>query len=106
MNFDVSDEQRLVLDEVDRACRELRPFEDEAYLAGRFNEHLAPIFKKAQLLGLPISRMYGEGQGADVLTYALSLERIGREGTAVRTFLSGNAFLARVTIQKWAVDAQ
>src|SRR5438094_801619 len=29
MNFDVSDEQRLVLDEVDRACRELRPFEDK-----------------------------------------------------------------------------
>src|SRR5436309_12471523 len=102
MNFDVSDEQRLVLDEVDRACRELRPFEDEAYLAGRFNEHLAPIFKKAQLLGLPISRMYGDGQGADVLTYALALERIGREGTGVRTFLSGHVSLGQVTIQKWA----
>jgi len=70
MNFEVSDEQRFVLDEVDRACRELRPLEDEAYMAGKFNEHLAPIFRKAQLLGLPISRRYGEGQGADVLTYA------------------------------------
>ena len=106
MNFDVSDEQRLVLDEVDRACRELRPFEDEAYLAGRFNEHLAPIFKKAQLLGLPISRMYGDGQGADVLTYALALERIGREGTGVRTFLSGHVSLGQVTIQKWASEEQ
>ncbi len=106
MNFDVSDEQRLVLDEVDRACRELRPFEDEAYLAGRFNEHLAPIFRKAQLLGLPISRMYGDGQGADVLTYALALERIGREGTGVRTFLSGHVSLGQVTIQKWASEQQ
>ncbi|OLC63146.1 hypothetical protein AUH73_02820, partial [archaeon 13_1_40CM_4_53_4] len=106
MNFDVSDEQRLVLDEVDRACRELRPFEDEAYLAGRFNEHLAPIFRKAQLLGLPISRMYGDGQGADVLTYALALERIGREGTGVRTFLSGHVSLGQVTIQKWASEEQ
>ena len=106
MNFDVSDEQRLVLDEVDRACRELRPFEDEAYLGGRFNEHLAPIFKKAQLLGLPISRMYGDGQGADVLTYALALERIGREGTGVRTFLSGHVSLGQVTIQKWASEEQ
>ena len=106
MNFDVSDEQRLVLDEVDRACRELRPFEDEAYLAGRFNEHLAPIFKKAQLLGLPISRRYGDGQGADVLTYALALERIGREGTGVRTFLSGHVSLGQVTIQKWASEEQ
>ncbi len=84
MNFDVSDEQRLVLDEVDRACREL----------------------KAQLLGLPISRMYGDGQGADVLTYALALERIGREGTGVRTFLSGHVSLGQVTIQKWASEEQ
>jgi len=106
MNFEVSDEQRFVLDEVDRACRELRPLEDEAYLAGRFNDHLAPIFRKAQLLGLPISRRYGEGQGADVLTYALALERIGQEGTGVRTFLSGHVSLGQVTVQKWASEDQ
>jgi len=106
MNFEVSDEQRFVLDEVDRACRELRPLEDEAYLAGRFNDHLAPIFRKAQLLGLPISRRYGEGQGADVLTYALALERIGQEGTGVRTFLSGHVSLGQVTVQKWASEEQ
>ena len=106
MNFEVSDEQRFVLDEVDRACRELRPLEDEAYLAGRFNDHLAPIFRKAQLLGLPISRRYGEGQGADVLTYALALERIGQEGTGVRTFLSGHISLGQVTVQKWASEEQ
>ena len=106
MNFDVSEEQKLVLDEVDRACRELRPFEDEAYLAGKFNQHLGPIFSKAQLLGLPISKRYGAGQGADVLTYALALERIGREGTGVRTFLSGHVSLGQVTIQKWADEDQ
>jgi alkylation response protein AidB-like acyl-CoA dehydrogenase len=106
MNFDVSDEQRFVLDEVDRACRELRPLEDEAYLAGKFNDHLASIFRKAQLLGLPISRRYGDGQGADVLTYALALERIGQEGTGVRTFLSGHVSLGQVTVQKWANEEQ
>ncbi len=106
MNFEISDEQKLVLDEVDRACRELRPFEDEAYLAGRFNQHLSPIFSKAQLLGLPISKRYGAGQGADVLTYALALERIGQEGTGVRTFLSGHVSLGQVTIQKWADEEQ
>ncbi len=106
MNFDVSDEQRFLLDEVDRACRELRPLEDEAYLTGKFNDRLAPIFRKAQLLGLPISRRYGEGQGADVLTYALALERIGQEGTGVRTFLSGHVSLGQVTVQKWASEEQ
>ncbi len=106
MNFDVSEEQRLILEEVDRACRELRPFEDEAYLASRFNQHLVPIFKKAKLLGLPISRLYGEGQGADILTYALALERIGREGTGVRTFLSGHVSLGQLTVQKWGSEEQ
>ncbi len=106
MNFEISDEQKLVLDEVDRACRELRPSEDEAYLAGRFNQHLSPIFSNAQLLGLPISKRYGAGQGADVLTYALALERIGQEGTGVRTFLSGHVSLGQVTIQKWANEEQ
>jgi alkylation response protein AidB-like acyl-CoA dehydrogenase len=106
MNFEISDDQRLILDEVDRACNELRPFEDEAYLANRFNEHLIPIFKRAQLLGLPISRRFGVGQGADVLTYALALERIGMEGTGVRTFLSGHVSLGQVTIQKWGTEEQ
>ena len=106
MNFEISEEQRLVLDEVDRACKELRPFEDESYLAGKFNEHLVPIFKKAQLLGLPISRRFGAGQGADVLTYVLALERIGQEGTGVRTFLSGHVSLGQITLQKWATEEQ
>ncbi len=106
MNFEVSEEQKLVLDEVDRACKELRPFEDQAYLEGKFNEHLVPIFRKAQLLGLPISRRYGEGQGADVLTYSLALERIGQEGTGVRTFLSGHVSLGQITIQKWGSEEQ
>ncbi len=106
MNFDVSEEQKLILEEVDRACRELRPFEDEAYLAGKFNQYLVPIFKKAQLLGLPISRLYGEGQGADILTYALALERIGREGTGVRTFMSGHVSLGQLTVQKWGSEEQ
>src|SRR5215471_20210715 len=106
MKLGVSDEQQLILNEVDRACREIRPLEDQAYLSGRFNENLVPIFKRAQLLGLPISRKYGEGQGADILTYALALERIGQEGTGVRTFLSGHVSLGQMTLQKWGNEAQ
>src|SRR5262245_52660649 len=106
MNFEVSDEQEIILDEVDRACEELRPLEDAAYLSGSFNQHLVPIFKRAQLLGLPISRKYGEGQGADILTYALALERIGQEGTGVRTFLSGHVSLGQMTLQKWGNEQQ
>ncbi|HZD12201.1 MAG TPA: acyl-CoA dehydrogenase family protein, partial [Candidatus Binatus sp.] len=106
MNFEVSAEQKLILDEVDRACKELRPYEDQAYLNNKFNDRLVPIFNRAQLLGLPVSRKYGNGQGADILTYALALERIGKEGTGVRTFLSGHVSLGQLTIQKWGSEQQ
>src|SRR5579871_513876 len=101
MNFEVSEEQKLILNVVDEACKKIRPIEDKCYLEHRFNDKVLPIFKDAHLLGLPVSRNYGEGQGADALTYALALERIGREGTGVRTFFSGHTSLGQLTLQKW-----
>ena len=106
MNFEVSDEQKIILEVVDSACRRIRPIEDKCYLEHRFNDKVLPIFKEAHLLGLPISRSYGEGQGADALTYALALERVGREGTGVRTFFSGHTSLGQSTLQKWGNEEQ
>lgn len=64
------------------------------------------LFGDAHLLGLPISRSYGDGQGVDMVTYALALERIGREGTGVRTFFSGHTSLGMLTVQRWGDEAQ
>lgn len=101
MNFDVSDEQKLVLNVVDEACRKIRPIEDRCYVEHKFNDQVMNIFNEAHLLGLPISKQYGDGQGADALTYALALERVGKEGTGVRTFFSGHTSLGQSTLQKW-----
>ncbi|MDH2899809.1 MAG: acyl-CoA dehydrogenase family protein [archaeon] len=106
MNFEISDEQRLVLKVVDEACKKIRPIEDKCYLEHKFNDKVLPIFKNAHLLGLPISGKYGEGQGADALTYALALERVGQEGTGVRTFFSGHTSLGQLTLQKWGSEEQ
>lgn len=106
MNFEVSEEQRLILEQVDRVCREIRPIEDRCYLEQRFNDKVREKFASAHLLGLPISRKYGDGQGSDMLTYALALERIGREGTGVRTFFSAHTSLGALTIQRWGTDEQ
>src|SRR5487761_272379 len=106
MNFEISDEQKLILDVVDEACKKIRPIEDKCYLEHRFNDSVLPVFKEAHLLGLPISRKYGEGQDADSLTYVLALERVGREGTGVRTFFSGNTSLGQSTLQKWGSEEQ
>lgn len=106
MNFDVSEEQSLILDQVDRVCRQIRPIEDKCYLERRLNNQIRPVFAKAHLLGLPISRKYGDGQGADMMTYALAIERIGREGTGVRTFFSVHISLCQLTIQMWGSEEQ
>ena len=106
MNFDVSEEQALMLEQVDRACKEFRPIEDKHYLEHKINDQVRPFFAKAHLLGLPVSRKYGDGQGADMMTYALAVERIGREGTGLRTFFSVHMALGQMTIQHWGSDEQ
>src|SRR5579862_8693600 len=106
MNFDLTDEQKLILGVVEETCQKIRPIEDRFYVERRFNDRVLPIFKEAHLLGLPISRDYGDGQGADALTYALVLERVGREGTGIRTFFSGHVSLGQLTLQKWGSEGQ
>lgn len=106
MNLSISDEQKLLLGVVDEACKKIRPIEDKCYLEKKFNDSVKPTFKAAHLLGLPVSSEYGEGQGADALTYALALERVGMEGTGVRTFFSGHTSLGQLTLQKWGSDEQ
>ncbi len=106
MDFDVSEEQKQILEQVDRASRQIRPIEDKYYLERRLNDQVKPVFAKAHLLGLPVSRKYGDGQGADMVTYALAIERIGREGTGVRTFFSVHIALCQLTIQLWGNEEQ
>ncbi|HXW95384.1 MAG TPA: acyl-CoA dehydrogenase family protein [Nitrososphaerales archaeon] len=106
MNFDTSEEQEMILEQVDRVCREIRPIEDKCYLERKINDGVVSAFSKAHLLGLPISRKYGDGQGADMVTYALATERIGREGTGIRTFFSVHMGLGELTVQHWANDEQ
>jgi alkylation response protein AidB-like acyl-CoA dehydrogenase len=106
MDFDVSEEQALLLEQVDRVCKEIRPIEDKCYLERRINDQVRPVFAKAHLLGLPVSRKYGDGQGADMVSYALAIERIGREGTGLRTFFSVHMALCQMTIQHWGNEDQ
>lgn len=106
MNFEISDEQSLILKQVDRACKELRPVEDRCYLDHRYNDQTKRILGQAHVLGMPISADYGDGQGVDLLTYALALERIGREGGGVRTFVSVQTSLALMPIERWGTPEQ
>jgi alkylation response protein AidB-like acyl-CoA dehydrogenase len=93
------------LRDVDEFCRELRPAEEICYVEHKFNEQLVPLCRKYHLLGIPIREEYG-GRGADAVTYTRALDRIGMEGTGIRTFFSGHTSIGQVPIQMWGNDEQ
>ena len=105
MSFEVSSKQQDFLAKVDRVCNEIRQYEEECYLAEKMNERVIPTFSRIGMLGCPISRTQG-GLGFDMLTYALAMERIGREGSGLRTFFSVHTSIGQLVLQAWASEEQ
>src|SRR5258707_15524413 len=95
-----TDSREQLLADVDAYCRELRPVEELCYLEHRYNEQTIALAKKYNLLGIPVPVQYG-GRGADALSYARALARIGREGTGVRTFFSGPTPIGQYPINRY-----
>jgi alkylation response protein AidB-like acyl-CoA dehydrogenase len=98
-------DQKRLLDDVEAFCEELRPIEELCYVEHRFNDQVIPLARKYNLLGMPVPEAYG-GRGADTVTYARALARIGREGTGVRTFFSGHTSIGEYPIFTWGNEEQ
>jgi alkylation response protein AidB-like acyl-CoA dehydrogenase len=96
-------EQRRLLADAESFCQELREHEELCYVEHRFNNHLIPLAQKYNLLGMPVPTEYG-GRGADTVTYARALARIGQEGTGVRTFFSGHTSIGQYPIMTWGSE--
>ncbi|HEV3236281.1 MAG TPA: acyl-CoA dehydrogenase family protein [Gemmataceae bacterium] len=99
-----SESQKLLAD-VDAFCQELRPIEELCYVEHRFNDQVLTLGKKYNVLGMPVPVEYG-GRGADTVTYARALARIGREGTGPRTFFSGHTSIGEYPITTWGNEEQ
>ncbi len=99
-----ADQQQLLAD-VEAFCQEIRPIEELCYVEHRFNDQVIPLARKRNLLGMPVPKQYG-GRGADTVTYARALARIGREGTGVRTFFSGHTSIGEYPIMTWGSEEQ
>jgi alkylation response protein AidB-like acyl-CoA dehydrogenase len=99
-----SDQERLLAD-VEAFCQEIRPTEELCYVEHRFNDQVLPLARKHDLLAIPVPPAYG-GRGADTVTYARALARIGREGTGVRTFFSGHTSIGEYPILTWGNEDQ
>ncbi len=99
-----TDQDRLLAD-VEAFCQELRPSEELCYVEHRFNDQVLPLAKKHNILEMPVPTTFG-GRGADTITYARALARIGREGTGVRTFFSGHTSIGAYPILTWGNEDQ
>jgi alkylation response protein AidB-like acyl-CoA dehydrogenase len=93
-------ESRKLLEDVEAFCQEIRPDEELCYAERRYNDRVKPLALKHNILGIPVPKEYG-GRGADTVTYARALARIGREGTGVRTFFSGHTSIGEYPIMTW-----
>jgi alkylation response protein AidB-like acyl-CoA dehydrogenase len=96
-------DQRRLLDDVERFCQEIRPTEEVCYVEHRFNDQVLPLARRHDILAMPVPKEYG-GRGADTVTYARALARIGREGTGVRTFFSGHTSIGAYPILTWGSE--
>ena len=105
MNFDLSNDQKRFLKKVNDICELLREDEEKNYLNESINEKVIPFFTKIGMLGCPISKDYG-GLGYDILSYLLALERIGEEGSSMRTFFSCHTSIGQLVIQNWGNNEQ
>ncbi|MGI0102484.1 MAG: acyl-CoA dehydrogenase family protein [Nitrosotalea sp.] len=105
MNFEVSEEQKNFLKQVDHACKTIREHETKCYLEEESNDMIVPLFGKIGMLGCPISKKHG-GLGYDILTYVFALERIGREGNSLRTFFSAHTSIGQMVLQNWGNEEQ
>jgi alkylation response protein AidB-like acyl-CoA dehydrogenase len=97
--------QEKLLADVEAFCQEVRPSEELCYAEHRYNDQAIPLAKKHKILGIPVPVELG-GRGADVVTYASALARIGREGTGVRTLFSGHTSIGQLPILHWGTTDQ
>ena len=100
-----TNEQQQLLHDVNAFCEEIRPHEELCYLEHKFNDQLVPLARKYNILGMPVPKQYG-GRGASAVAYLRALARIGREGTGVRTFFSGQTSIGQAPIMAWGNDDQ
>jgi alkylation response protein AidB-like acyl-CoA dehydrogenase len=107
MDFDLTDDQRLILDTVDRLMKRHYPPDE---IRRRDATHadckdMLSTFAEAGLLALPFPETYG-GLGADRLTVVLVQERLARHGGIAAIVYGGVADFGGMSLLKYGTEEQ
>ncbi|MBI4000865.1 MAG: acyl-CoA dehydrogenase family protein [Nitrospira defluvii] len=106
MDFDPTDEQRLIRDTVRRfAEQEIMPVAAGNDRAGRFPRELVNRMAAMGFLGGPIPKEYG-GSGLDYISHAIITEEVGRADSSLRTTLSVQVSLVALSLVRWGTEEQ
>jgi butyryl-CoA dehydrogenase len=106
MNFDLTDEQRLIRETArDFADREIIPRARDNDRNERFDLDLVKRLGDMGYLGAPVAEEYG-GRGLDYLSYGLVVEEIGRADSSARTVVSVQTSLVAGSIEQWGSEDQ
>jgi short-chain 2-methylacyl-CoA dehydrogenase len=106
VNFDLSDEQRLIRDTVREFARaEVAPVAEELDRNHAFPYEIVAKLGKLGLMGIPFPQEYGGG-GADTLSYALAVEELGRIDSSVCITMASHISLGTMPIYLWGSEEQ
>jgi alkylation response protein AidB-like acyl-CoA dehydrogenase len=106
MDFELSDEQRLLRDTVrDFARQEVAPVAEELDRTKAFPYELVAKMGELGLMGIPFPEAYGGG-GADTLSYALAVEELTRIDSSVAITMAAHTSLGTTPIHLWGTDEQ
>jgi short-chain 2-methylacyl-CoA dehydrogenase len=106
MDFDLTDEQRLLRDTVrDFARQEVAPVAEELDRTKAFPYELVQKMAGLGLMGIPFPEKYGGG-GADTLAYALAVEEMTRIDSSVAITMAAHISLGTMPIYMWGTDEQ
>ena len=106
MDFDLTDEQRLLRDTVrDFARQRVAPVAEELDRTKRFPYEIVAELGELGLMGIPFPEEYGGG-GADTLSYALAVEELARIDSSVCITLAAHTSLGTMPIHLWGTAEQ
>ena len=106
MNFDQTDEQRLLEQTVrEWGAREIAPRIHELDREHRFDKNILPQMVSLGLLGISVPAEYG-GAGMDYLSLGIASEELEYVDTSLRVIMSVHAGLNCLSLLTWGTEAQ
>jgi short-chain 2-methylacyl-CoA dehydrogenase len=106
MNFDLSDEHRLIRDTVrEFATERVAPVAEELDREHRFPYEIVAELAELGLMGIPVPDEYG-GAGSDTVSYAIAVEELARVDSSVAITVAAHTSLGTMPILLFGSETQ